>query len=467
MSSLPLPLLILGVLGWLGLAIRFVPRLRGPLLFLFLAFSIRYLANFFHLYTTKPVVAGQSINSFLTLGIAAIALYVCRRDLVRYRLTLPVYAFVGTLIISGVWNGEFEGLINALIRQFLFVGIILAIIAALREQGDEHSEVSKPLLAVFAIPLLYQLMSVVFRYAKAAEADGSTSYIGGYIHEGVFSTVLLAAFLVVTLSNIAWKRRTFLIIVLFTALVLANYRTSVVAAVPLALAHFALAGSGKLNLGMLAIVRGVALVTIAIVGALLFALLSERLGDIGVVLSAGSELFKPPTEFSNEERGLMSGRVMIWSDYIFTTIHSDIANVVFGFGPDAWQQSFSLYAHNVYISYIYEIGILGSVCFVLVVASFATLALKAEQSKKWILFGGHVSYVILCLGTMPTFTIEGILFYGILCGYTSHYYLVARAAATKLKRESVAITRPGRRTRAPRPVVARQFRRAGGINGQR
>lgn len=416
-----------GVVFWLLLAARIAPRLHGVALFLFLALSIRYLANFFHAYTTKSLVAGQSFNSLITLTIAVLAIYICRRDLLRFRAALPIYAFMGTLLISGLWNLEVSGMINALIRQLLFLGVIVALMTALDAEPNDGS-VSKALLAIFAVPLLYQFVSVVFRYAKASEADGSTSYIGGYIHEGVFSTMLLTAMVIAAVGGITWKRRTLILIVLFAALVLANYRTSVVAALPLLFMHFVVGSSHQFKSNMAALVRGTALIVTAIAAAWIITLLSERLGDIAVVLTAGSDLFKPPAEFSSDERSLMSGRVLIWSNYVFATIHSDISNLLFGFGPDSWQNSFSLYAHNVYISYIYELGFLGFGVFLYVVLHFFILALRARADKRWILVGAHLSYVILCSGTMPTFTIEGILFYGVLCGYTAYYFLLPRTA---------------------------------------
>lgn len=427
MTDLPLPLLMAGVALWLALAVRMAPKLNNFALFLFLALSVRYLANFFHMYTAKSVLAGQSLNSLITLTMAVGALYACRRELLRFRILLPLYAFIGILLISGLWNFEIVGMINAVIRQMLVLGLIVALIIAL-DAAPNEGRVSNALLAAFAAPLFYQVVSIVFRYSKDTEADGSTSYIGGYIHEGVFSTLLLTAMLIAALGGSSWGRKTLLLIILFVALLLANYRTSVVAALPLLFMHFAAGNPTQGRSGRATLTRGLTLGLMAGGATLLLGLLSERLYDIAVVVSSGSDLFKPPSEFTADERGLMSGRIMIWSNYVFATVHSDFSNLVLGFGPDSWQQSFSLYAHNVYISYIYELGLLGFAVFLLVLLHFVVLAFRAQRDKRWVLVGGHLSYLVLCSGTMPTFTIEGVLLYAMLCGYTAYYYLAPRSS---------------------------------------
>ncbi len=424
--GLPLGLLLLGAGLWVALASLVLPRLRGLALFLFLALSARYLVTFFHDYTTRSLVGGQSLNSFVTLGITAAALFITRKDLLRYRAFLPVFAMIAALLLSGIWNMEIVGTVNALIRQLLFLSMMVLVATAIDSEPNDGS-VSKAMLAAFIIPLAYQLISIVLRLSKASEGDGSVSYIGGYVHEGVFSVLLLTAMVIISLSaGLSWRRRSVYLALIFTALVFANYRTSVLAGLPILGMHLVFGSATQVRADMANYVRSGAFLIAVCLGMFLVALLSQRMADLGTVFSAGGGLIKPPSEFAADDRGLLSGRILIWSDYIYTTLRSDMSHLVFGFGPDSWQKSFSLYAHNVFVSYVYEIGIFGVIVYVYMLLHFLWLALTARKDKRWQLLGAHLAYGLLCMGTMPTFTIEGVLLYAVICGYTVYYNLSQR-----------------------------------------
>ena len=387
----------------------------------------------------------------MTLGVAVVCMFYSRHDLIRYRAILPVYGMIAALLVSGLLNMEFAGTINALIRQGLFLGLMILVATAIDAEPNDGS-VSRIMLAAFVVPLCYQLMSVVFRLGKASESDGSVSYMGGYVHESVFSIMLLTALVVIALSGgLTWKRRTVYMALIFTALFFANYRTSVIAAAPILLMHIIFGSANNARAGLANYVRAGAFLFAIIFGAFMTVLLSQRMADLGTLLTSGGGLIKPPSAFGTEDRSLLSGRILIWSDYLYTTLRSDVSNLVFGFGPDSWQQVFSIYAHNVYISYVYEIGFVGTALYLYMLAHFLWLALAARPDKRWHLVGIHLCYGILCLGTMPTFSIEGVLFYAVICGYTLYYYLAERVKSKHVM--------PGNSLMPTRLARARSLRR--------
>ena len=449
--GMPLPFLLAGTGIWIALVWYLLPRLRGPAGLLFMVLSARYMVTFYHEYTTNPILGGQSLNSFVTLGVAVVCLFYSRHDLIRYRAILPVYGMIAALLVSGLLNMEFAGTVNALIRQGLFLGLMILVATAIDAEPNDGS-VSRIMLAAFVVPLCYQLMSVVFRLGKASESDGSVSYMGGYVHESVFSIMLLTALVVIALSGgLTWKRRTVYMALIFTALFFANYRTSVIAAAPILLMHIIFGSANNARAGLANYVRAGAFLFAIIFGAFMTVLLSQRMADLGTLLTSGGGLIKPPSAFGTEDRSLLSGRILIWSDYLYTTLRSDVSNLVFGFGPDSWQQVFSIYAHNVYISYVYEIGFVGTALYLYMLAHFLWLALAARPDKRWHLVGIHLCYGILCLGTMPTFSIEGVLFYAVICGYTLYYYLAERVKSKHVM--------PGNSLMPTRLARARSLRR--------
>ncbi|GLQ57939.1 hypothetical protein [Devosia nitrariae] len=431
-SGMPIALLGLGLGAWLLLTLYLAPRLHSLGGLLYILLSARYITTFFHDYTTKAVFAGQSINSFLTLGLTALCLLITWRDLLRYKVFLPVFAMILALLMSGFWNMELTGTVNALIRQLLFLSLMILVAKAVDAEANDGST-SRAMLAAFVVPILYQLMSIVLRLGKASESDGSVSFMGGYVHEGVFSTLLLTALVIAALAaGLSWRRRSIYVAVIFAALVFANYRTAVLSGVPILLAHFIFGSATVARARLGNYVRSGAFLLALIIGFTVAGLFSQRMADLGTLLTSGGGLIRPPMELTPDDRSLLSGRILIWNDYFFTTLRSDISHLVFGFGPDSWQRAFALYAHNVYISYIYELGFVGALIFAYMQLHFIVLAVLARPDKRWHLLGAHISYGLLCLGTMPTFTIEGVILYAVICGYTVYYYLYQRVPAKRV-----------------------------------
>lgn len=430
--GLPIALLGLGVAAWLLLTWYMAPRLRNLGGLLYVLLSARYITTFFHDYTTTSVFGGQSINSFLTLGLTGLCLLMTWRDMLRYKVFLPVFAMILALLVSGFLNMEIMGTINALIRQLLFLSLMILVAKAVDAEPNDGSA-GKAMLAAFLVPVLYQLMSIAFGFGKASESDGSVSFIGAYIHEGVFSTLLLTALVITALaSGLSWRRRSLYMVALFAALFFANYRTTVIAAVPILLAHFIFGSATATRASLANYVRTGAFLLAVVIGFGLAGMFSQRMADLGTLLTSGGGLIRPPTELTPDDRSLLSGRIFIWNDYFFTTLRSELSHLVFGFGPDAWQEVFAIYAHNVYISYIYEIGFVGTFIFGYMLLHFLVLAALARPDKRWQLLGAHVAYGLLCLGTMPTFTIEGVILYAVICGYTVYYYLCERVPAKRI-----------------------------------
>jgi hypothetical protein len=439
--GMPVALLLVGLGAWLLLTWYMAKWLRGWGGALYFILSARYLTTFFHDYTTNAVFAGQSINSFLTLGLTALALFYVRNDLLRYKVFLPAYAMILALLMSGFWNFEIMGTVNALIRQLLFLALMILVAKAVDAEPNDGS-VSKAMLAAFAVPVFYQLMSIALGLGKAAESDGSVSFMGGYVHEGVFSTLLLTGLVVAALAGgLSWRRRSIYMAILFAGLFYANYRTAVISAVPILIAHFVFGSGTASRAGLSNYVRAGAFLLTVIIGFLFVGLLSQRMADLGTLLTSGGGLIRPPVELGADDRSLLSGRILIWNDYLFTTLRSDLSHLIFGFGPDSWEKVFDLYAHNVYISYVYELGFVGVAIFGYMLLHFLVLAAMARSDKRWHLLGSHAAYGLLCLGTMPTFTIEGVMLYAVICGYTVYYYLAERVPAKRIMSGARVVSR--------------------------
>ena len=265
------------------------------------------------------------------------------------------------------------------------------------------------------MPIVLQVLSVVLGQAKSTEADGSTSYIGGYNHEAAFSMIIVSFIFVVGLTErSSIKFRTSLFTLAVVLLVLVNYRTSILTILPIAAVFYFTLIEQRLKPSQKAPVLSVVAMVFVFVFLGLSFTMQERFADIGIMLSNLDLIAKAPMYFSDAERDILSARVYIWSGYINAFVNADLLNQIFGFGPDSWKQRFVLYAHNTFVSYLYEYGILGLVnfLFVCLVMIVQPMGLQDKKLSKILIFS-FLGFLTMNLATMPLWNIEGLIFFAI------------------------------------------------------
>jgi O-antigen ligase len=276
------------------------------------------------------------------------------------------------------------------------------------------------LLVSFAPLLVFQALSVLFHVPKSTEGTGGESYIGGYYHEGGFSTAVLALIVVFALSrSISGRLKLIAIPILIVSILLANYRTAILACLPLIgfYALYAISRPVDPRLrGMVVLLVGFSLI---VVGGLSLMTL-DRFKDLQTVIEHGTSLIKPVDQFGATDRELLSGRFQIWSEYYYTWKAGSQLHHLIGFGPDSWEGLFDLYAHNTFVDYLFEYGFIGLAALIVLFGSGLLMALRAQQ-ERWKLVAAHLSFLILNLATMPLWLIEGNIVFGLLWGYTLYY----------------------------------------------
>ena len=101
--------------------------------------------------------------------------------------------------------------------------------------------------------------------------------------------------------------------------------------------------------------------------------------------------------------------------YAFFT--SDWLNQWVGLGPEHWDGLFSHYAHNAYVSYIYEYGYFGITLFLGM--NFYLLKQALNNQSKVLgrkLFFSVLGIMVMSLSTMPLWNIEGLICYALVAG---------------------------------------------------
>lgn len=403
----------------------------------YLAFAIcaiwlRYFLSAFHTITYPPLVAGFSINALGSIGVAGLGLLLIPSAVFTLKKLFPFYVFFTAIAVSGFVNMQIPGTINVLVKWCYFLVLAGALFLSIRAQGQ--NETFKKLLVAFFMPVTLQVLSIVLGQAKATEADGSTSYIGGYNHEAAFSMIIVSFIFVVGLvERNSIKFRTSLFSMAVFLLVLVNYRTAILTILPIAAVFYFTLVEQRLKPSQKAPVLVVVSILFFVVFSVLSLTMQERFADVGVLLSNLDLIVKAPMYFSDAEQDIMSSRVYIWSQYINAFMNADVIQQVFGFGPDSWKQKFDLYAHNTFVSYLYEYGVLGLSSFFLICTSVViqALAIKDNKLSKIIVlsFGG---FLTMNLATMPLWNIEGLIFFALLSALVFNGHLsVGRSGLNK------------------------------------
>jgi hypothetical protein len=430
--SLPVPVSLAVCGAALLVVLLQVWRFRDAVVgFLFLSIWMRYSIAAFHQFTYSPLGLGLSIAAITSVLVVAVGLGLVGLRLLALRKLLPVYAIMLVIIISAAANNQWIGAVNELVKWLYLIVLTLAGLIALSRHGVDR--IFRALTAVFVGPIVSQWISMAMGLRLTNE-DGSNSFVGGYQSQQMFSIILLTFLFVTcfarqraiasTLSRLA---------IAAIGLALANYRTSVLAAVlpsaTLLISSF-----------MARVVQKQRVVVFAMVGALtVFVLVGiadlaqDRFADLGTAVSKGAELIQPPQYFTTDDKRLFSGRAYLWSQYIDAYLRGNIIEKVIGFGPEAWVGRFPLYAHNSFVSDLYELGFFGTAAFIWFLCANLRTALQVSEQRRLLLVACHAGFIVLNLATMPMWAIEGEILYALLLAQTWHL------AAFRPAREKAAV----------------------------
>lgn len=435
--TLWIPLAALVSLGTLAMTLAQMRRF-DDLTTQFLIFVIwfRYVLSAFYEYTTLPLVGGVSFSALMTMGVVVVFLVLTDRRLLTLKALAPIYAYIALVVLSGVINREIGGMINGLIKWFYLLTVAVAVYAAVRRYGP--NAVLRGILPGMITPLVLGLLSYVVGYGEFSEFDQSMSYRGGYIHEAVFSVIIFTLLSVSIL--VKWKSplaTPFFILVAVVVILLANYRTTILALFPIILA---IAYSSYFTT-FTPRYRGAALILGAtMISGLAFIAINnipDRFQDL-VFLARFDEIdISEPRLLTDVERSLMSGRIFIWSLYISAYLEGDLIVRMIGYGVDAWMKRPQLFvhAHNNFIHELYSLGLTGLTALFVLLGYNLYLAFRIRDGfYRHRLIAIQIGVITINLATSPLNIIEGVLLYGVIFGFTWAMAPLSRGSAVARNR---------------------------------
>jgi O-antigen ligase len=278
------------------------------------------------------------------------------------------------------------------------------------------------------------VLSILAGLGKVSEKDSSICFIGGYNHEAAVSIVILTLLYCACVLERDRPKLTILVMpVAVVSLLLANYRTTLLAALPILAATMFFGTVRRFSPRD----RPFIVIVVALVGATIFyaaaIAMQERFSDLLVVLSNGTNLFKPPEYYTVADADLLSARAIIWSRYITAYLNGSITNLAIGFGPETWDELFTTYAHNSFVSVLYEAGIFGLVGLVLLFAWNFGFAARTAWDRRPLAMSAHIGFLVLNLATMPLWLIEGNVLLALTLAYTLHVQAPSTARTPQVR----------------------------------
>jgi len=413
---------------------------------------VRYLAAFFHQWTFVPIAGGMSPNALLAAGVFVFGLSVVKKKHLLLKFLLPCYLVMFVILLSGLANHAVGGTIDAVVKFGYLIVVCLTVFEALSAIGEP--KMSKLLLWPFVMPVVFQMISVVLGVKKIGEdSDSSISYVGGYNHEGAFSIIMTTG-LVISSFATDLKRpvRLGIFFICVASIVLANYRTTILAIAPIVLIQLnqdLLSPFRRAHRPVVVVITGI--LSVIAVGAAAYAL-RDRFDTLLGAFEPWDRLLKPPYEYTDADKLLLTGRAATWSVYIYAWHLSGTLQHLIGFGANSWQGVFDHYAHNTLVSALYEYGPPGVIAILLMWTTMIVTALRIKNGPRPQLVAAHLGFIILNMATMPHWLVEGDILYGVICGYTCYWRLkggqVAAAAAAAVQ------AKPGRQRVQRRPGAA-------------
>ena len=394
--------------------------------FIFWAVFFRFVLAAFHEVTFLAIFGSFSIISIYSILLVCVSFVFMSLKKIPVILNSDFYLIklmILLMALSAIINSNEIQSIASIIKWIFILQLSLMLIESIKYNGI--AKVLKVISIAYMYPILLVIFSIILGVSKATELDGSISYIGGYYHEGVISVLILSAMSIFVLMASEQSKRSkqlYLVIFFWFLLVMINYRTTLLAS--LLIGPFVLLAIYKNSQTILNKSIIVLLVLIIPIGIVMLGTsnLFERFQEIPDAISQFPRFLNFQEYYSQEDRQFFSGRIYIWSGYIAAALDGSEIQLLFGQGMDSWTEYFDLYAHNSFVSYFYELGIVGLGIFTILIINVYRKILKIRNSGISLsLCGVYSAFIVLNLGTMPLWQLEGIILFSLIIAITEHY----------------------------------------------
>jgi len=369
--------------------------------------------------TSDPLPGGFTLIALYTLGLTALStLLVFQKHLYNHNvyvfvpiLVIMAVAFIANVVLSSSPDSKPLSVSEA-VEQFLSLIFFINMMCLLTRAFAKHDfdRLMTVLIWIFALPVPLLLIAVGLGEARITPGT-PPGYPAGYAHNSVPSLIFLCLMCVTALKH--WQNRFIPVLiglVCFILIYLTNYRTTIVGALPLFIGILIIAFYQMKQATAMFLIGGGLFLFILVPAWLLLPNIVRDFSEITVFLKDISVVFEPPEALFREERGLFTGRVLLWSQAIDAWRQASTFEKMFGLGPGAYRGMFDFRPHSGYVSYLFNTGILGLVWLIGVLAFHLVMAFRVPDANVRItVLAGLGGFAIVNIAAEPIRSIEGLL----------------------------------------------------------
>jgi O-antigen ligase len=387
-----------------------------PTRFLVFAVWFRLLLAAMHEITYQPAFGGLRINAVFSILITFAVVVLCDRRVFQIRHVQSLYVIILIIFISGLFNGQYNPMVDFVFRYAFLVGMALLAYRAFRLFDPDV--VLRALVSACSLTLILQVFSIATGKYKLAEADNSISFTGGYFHESTFAQIVLIflfSSVLIRRAPLYWYLGS--VLAAFIAIYFSNYRTIIIGALPITVVVLAYAGfslAPRRSIPYLVMGMGLA---VAFLAASIDQVLPDRFRTLLDFTQHSGLLFADPASFTFEQRDILNHRVYVWAKFITAFLQADVYAWIVGSGSQSYLKFSHVFAHNTFISFLFEYGVLGLAALLYMVIYNLRIAMDVGDNRlSLMLLAGMVGFLLVNMADMALWGIEGIMAYGVLCG---------------------------------------------------
>tara|TARA_B100001063_G_scaffold70884_1_gene64981 strand:- start:3186 stop:4478 length:1293 start_codon:yes stop_codon:yes gene_type:complete len=377
--------------------------------------GLRFLFSSTYEISFLPMIGGLSLISLHTLLSLILMMIIVPKTYFKHKYIGLFYIYIILMFLSAFYNGIFSIALPDILK---FIYLLLFMMALAHFVNIYSSERLMKALITLILPVIFlQVLSIVFGYAKDTEADGSISYIGSYSHEAVFSFVCLIGIYLSCFLYVLSREKKWLLCVsiLLISIYFANYRTTILASLPVIFFICYLTSTERLSHKYKLILKIVSTFLVAII--IYKILSSERFADIVLIFDVFDAYLLDPAFYDRSTIQIFSGRLYFWAQFYQEYLQSSPMQKIIGSGSSAYIIWAEKYAHNQFVSIIYELGLIGFIVINMIFFRpyfyyFINKGSRNKVTKTSLL--ALTGMVILCQGTMPLWSIEGSICFSII-----------------------------------------------------
>jgi hypothetical protein len=385
--------------------------------FLVLAIWIRYTIGALSDFTADTLVGPLSLLALYAFLIILTGPFFIKKKLYSHPILWQFFPLFLILFLSTFLNFQFSGILEKAATLVFLMILLLLLFQVFQDHGITH--ILYLLLLIHLPPLLFLLADLIIGEPIVAP-NGARGYYAGYAHNVVPSNIVFSALLIIAFTT--WNRATYGFVFSLIALValnLINYRTTVLGSLPVFILwffNFFIKTFSKI-IGWLLFVVGFLIFIIFIPTISQF--VPDIYEEIFIFYQNLGVLGKDPEELYIDELSLFSHRVLFWVQGISMWMESSALHKLIGFGPGAYEAIFGIGAHSGFITFFFDLGIVGLAMLLILLITQAVMSLRIADG--WLALRAlacTAGYLILNIAAAPLLSVEGAIAFAILVAAT-------------------------------------------------